>query len=48
MAGKRARRRVGDILKIDLGDGVHSYAQVADEPLVVFLDGAFTEALLPA
>jgi hypothetical protein len=45
--GKRVRRRVGDILKIDLGDGVHSYGQVAEEPLVVFFDGAFSEALPP-
>ena len=47
MEAKRVRRRVGDILKIDLGGGVHSYGQVADEPLVVFFDGAFTEAQPP-
>jgi hypothetical protein len=45
--GKRVRLRVGDILKIDVGDGLHSYGQVAEEPLVVFFDGAFGEALSP-
>ncbi|MGN6497625.1 MAG: Imm26 family immunity protein [Tsuneonella sp.] len=43
MASKRIRRRVGDLLKVNLADGRHSYAQVADEPLIVFFDGAFTE-----
>ncbi|WP_239807487.1 immunity 26/phosphotriesterase HocA family protein [Croceicoccus hydrothermalis] len=38
---------MGDILKIDLGGGTHSYGQVADEPLIVFFNGAFTEALPP-
>lgn len=47
MASQRVRRRVGDILKIDLGAGTHSYGQVAHEPLVVFFDGAFTETLPP-
>ncbi|SMQ63247.1 Immunity protein 26 [Altererythrobacter xiamenensis] len=47
MPSKRIRRRIGDILKIDLGDGIQSYAQVADEPLVVFFGGFFTEALPP-
>jgi hypothetical protein len=45
--GKRVRRRVGDILKINLGDGLHSYGQVAEDPLIVFFDGAFGEALSP-
>jgi hypothetical protein len=40
---KRVRRREGDILRIDLGDGSHSYAQVAEEPLIIFFDGRFTE-----
>ena len=36
---KRVRRKVGDILLIDLGAGRHAYAQVADEPLVIFFEG---------
>jgi hypothetical protein len=32
---------------IGLGGGLHSYGQVAEEPLVVFFDGAFTEDLQP-
>lgn len=47
MANKRIRRRLGDVLKISLGDGRHSYAQVAEEPLIVFFDGAFTEEPSP-
>jgi hypothetical protein len=49
MAGtnKRVRRREGDVLRIDLGDERHSYAQVAAEPLIVFFDGAYTEDLAP-
>ena len=34
---------VGDILLIDLGSGRHAYAQVADEPLVIFFEGTFDE-----
>ena len=45
MTSKRVRRRAGDILKISLGGGVHSYAQVAEEPLIVFFDGAWSEEL---
>ena len=41
------RRREGDLLKIDLGDDRHSYAQVAAEPLIVFFDGSFTHDLPP-
>jgi hypothetical protein len=41
--GKRVRRREGDIVKIDLGDGRHSYAQVSYDPLIVFFEGTFTE-----
>ena len=47
MVGKRVRRRLGDILRIDLGQGVHSYGQVANEPLIVFFDAVFTEAPPP-
>lgn len=43
MADKRFRRRVGDILKISLGEGKHCYAQVADEPLIIFFDGVLAE-----
>lgn len=39
------RRREGDVLKIALGDGRHSYAQVSGDPLVVFFEGAFTDDL---
>jgi hypothetical protein len=46
-AGKRVRRRECDVLRIDLGDGRRSYAQVAAEPLIVFFDGAYTEDLAP-
>lgn len=42
---KKTRRREGDVLKIELGDGRHSYAQVAAEPLVVFFNGAYSENL---
>jgi hypothetical protein len=47
MVSKRIRRRPGDVLKISLGDGRHSYAQVGDEPLIVFFDGAFTDEPSP-
>jgi len=40
---KRVRRRQEDILRIDLGDCLHSFAQVAEEPLIIFFDGCFTE-----
>lgn len=43
--GSKVRRRQGDLLKIDLGDGRHSFAQVAAEPLIVFFDRASTEDL---
>jgi hypothetical protein len=33
---KRIRRRAGDIVRIPLNDGFHSYARVLDEPLVAF------------
>lgn len=42
------RRRAGDLLKISLGDGRHSYAQLSGDPLVVFFDGAFTHDLPPS
>ncbi|MCJ8056564.1 immunity 26/phosphotriesterase HocA family protein [Shinella curvata] len=45
MASKRIRRRIGDILQIDLGDSQHCYAQVAGEPVIVFFDGIFTETI---
>jgi hypothetical protein len=32
------KRTVGDILKVDLGDGTHSYAHVSTDPLVIFYD----------
>ncbi|WP_421579586.1 Imm26 family immunity protein [Shinella sp. M31] len=45
MAGKRVRRRIGDILRIDLGGGQHCYAQVSGEPVIVFFDGIFARAI---
>lgn len=42
---KRVRRKVGDIVRIDLGSGLHTYAQIADEPLVIFFEGAFEEEI---
>lgn len=42
---KRVRRKVGDILLIDLGSGRHAYGQVADEPLVIFFEGTFDEEI---
>lgn len=43
----KVRRREGDVLKIDLGDGRPSYAQVAAEPLMVFFDRADAEDIAP-
>lgn len=40
---RRIRRKVGDLLLIDIGSGRHAYAQVAAEPLVIFFEGAFDE-----
>ncbi len=34
----RQRRQIGAILKVPIGDGWHSYAQVLDEPEVAFFD----------
>lgn len=34
----RGRRLVGDVVRIDLGDGTHTYAQILHEPLVAFFD----------
>lgn len=42
---KRVRRKVGDILRIDLGSARHAYAQVAAEPMLVFFDGSFDEGV---
>jgi hypothetical protein len=44
---KNVRRREGDLLAIDLGDGRLSYAQVAAEPLMVFFEGCFANNLTP-
>lgn len=43
----KVRRREGDLLKIDLGDGRQSYAQVAAEPLIVFFEGGSVDELAP-
>jgi hypothetical protein len=42
---KRARRRQGDLLKIELGKGLRSYAQVGPHPIIIFFDGAFSQNL---
>lgn len=42
---KRIRRRAGDVLRISLGDGRHSYAQISGDPLIVFFDGVFSDDL---
>ena len=36
---KRQKRVVGDIVRIDLGDGFHTYARVLEEGLFAFYDG---------
>lgn len=40
---KLVGRKVGDILLIDLGSGRYAYAQVGEEPLVIFFEGTFDE-----
>lgn len=40
-SGKRVKQRPGDVLKIDLGDGSYSYAQVGPEPVIIFFDGTY-------
>jgi hypothetical protein len=35
---KRQKRKKGDVLQIDLGDGFHSYARVLEEALFAFYD----------
>lgn len=42
---KRISRKVGDVLRIDLENGRHSYAQVAGEPLIIFFEGVFDEQI---
>lgn len=42
---KRVRRKVGDIVRVDLGSGRHAYAQVAYEPLIIFFEGTFDEEM---
>lgn len=38
---KRIRRKVGDIIKIDLLNGQHAYAHVTTDPCIIFYDGRF-------
>lgn len=33
---KKQRRRVGDVVQIDLGKGYHSYGRILEEPLMAF------------
>jgi hypothetical protein len=42
---QRVKHKVGDILRVDLGSGRHAYAQVANEPLIVFFEGVFAADL---
>ena len=42
-APKAIRRREGDLIKINLGDDRHCYAQVATGALIVFFGGVFAE-----
>lgn len=42
---KRQRRRMGDIVRIDLGDGLHSDARVLEEALFAFYDSRAREEL---
>ena len=41
--GKGQRRKVGDIVKIDLGDEFHTYARVLEEALFAFYDSRTRE-----
>ncbi|WP_426757331.1 immunity 26/phosphotriesterase HocA family protein [Myxococcus sp. Y35] len=38
MQKKRQRRRVGDVVAVDLGEGYTAFGQVLSEPLVAFYD----------
>ena len=38
-------RVVGDVVRVDLGDGFHTYARVLSEALFAFYDGRITEEL---
>lgn len=44
---KRVRRRIGDILAIQLSDGNYSFARVLAEPLVSFYD-RLSDQILPS
>ncbi|MCJ8315099.1 MAG: immunity 26/phosphotriesterase HocA family protein [Saccharospirillaceae bacterium] len=35
---KKIKRNIGDIVKIDIGDGQYCFACILDEPLVAFFD----------
>jgi Immunity protein 26 len=39
---KRQKRVIGDIAKIDLGDGFHTYARVLEDPSFAFYDARVT------
>ena len=41
---KRQTRQLGDIVRIDLGDGFHSYARVLEEALFAFYDSRTEQA----
>jgi len=43
MAKKKLARQVGDVIKIDLGDGLYCFGRVLDEPLIAFYDTKTTE-----
>ena len=42
---KKIRRKIGDVLYIDLGDGNHSYAHVTTDPCIIFYEGRFIDNL---
>jgi hypothetical protein len=42
---KAQKRAVGDIVRIDLGDGFHAYARVLEEALFAFYDSRLSEEL---
>jgi hypothetical protein len=46
MKTKRQRRREGDVVKISLGEGLHSYARVLPHAVLAFYD-CFTHEELP-
>ena len=44
---KRTRRMVGQVVEIDLGDGLKAYGRVLEEPLLAFYDKLVRDGVLP-